>query len=218
MAYIPGYWFVDLPEEEAFALADEVAAQTGKAIHVKRWFGGSKSGKYYFDDQPKSRPGNTVLYIAGNTRAEFDKQPGPQPEFGVAQDQQIEAPTGESSPDRAIVESKRVIRDTKVMQWVKRKYDYHCQVCNLRLELSAGPYAEGAHIKPLGSPHDGPDTPQNMLCLCPNHHVLFDGGTIAVKDDYQLIGADGRLIVKPSHDIDIEFLKYHRNNIHKVRS
>jgi hypothetical protein len=33
---------------------------------------------------------------------------------------------------------------------------------------------EAAHIRPLGAPHNGPDTWDNTLCLCPNHHVPFD--------------------------------------------
>ena len=33
---------------------------------------------------------------------------------------------------------------------------------------------EAAHIRPLGAPHNGPDTLDNTLCLCPNHHVPFD--------------------------------------------
>jgi hypothetical protein len=41
---------------------------------------------------------------------------------------------------------------------------------------------EAAHIRPLGAPHNGPDTLDNTLCLCPNHHVLFDhGGTRSTK-------------------------------------
>ena len=97
-------------------------------------------------------------------------------------------------------------------RYVKELYDYHCQACDLRLVLPAGHYAEGAHIKPLGRPHDGPDVPENVLCLCPNHHVLFDRGAIAISDDFKLIGAEGRLMVKPNHNIEIQFLRYHRDH------
>jgi putative restriction endonuclease len=62
-------------------------------------------------------------------------------------------------------------------------------MCALRLDTPAGPYAEGAHIRPLGAPHRGPDTLDNLLCLCPNHHLLFDIGAITIADDMTLIGA-----------------------------
>jgi hypothetical protein len=33
----------------------------------------------------------------------------------------------------------------------------------------------------------------NLLCLCPNHRLLFDLGAIMVADDMALIGMAGRL-------------------------
>ena len=63
----------------------------------------------------------------------------------------------------------RVVRDTRQAKKVKQIYGYRCQVCNVVLEEKAGPYAESAHIKLLGSPHNGPDTLNNLPCLCPNH-------------------------------------------------
>ena len=104
----------------------------------------------------------------------------------------------------------RIIRDTYYARRVKELYDYHCQVCRTRLESSAGPYAEAAHIRPLGSPHHGPDTLDNLLCLCPNHHVLFDYGGFSVDDDLTLLGIFGQLTVKPEHHINLTHIQYHR--------
>lgn len=64
---------------------------------------------------------------------------------------------------------------------VKKRHDYRRQVCGVRLEAQAGPYAEGAHIQALGSPHNGPDVEENILCLCPNLHVLFDNGGFGIR-------------------------------------
>ena len=36
----------------------------------------------------------------------------------------------------------------------------------------------GSAHKAARRPHNGPDTSDNMLCLCPNHHVLFDHGGV----------------------------------------
>lgn len=104
----------------------------------------------------------------------------------------------------------RIVRDTQQTRAIKAIYDYRCQVCGIRLEGSAGPYAEAAHIRPLGTPHDGPDTLDNMLCLCANHHVLFDYGGFAIADDFILLGIDGQLMTTPGHAINIEHIRYHR--------
>jgi putative restriction endonuclease len=77
-------------------------------------------------------------------------------------------------------------------------------------DTPAGPYAEGAHIKPLGAPHRGPDTLDNLLCLCPNHHLLFDVGAITIADDMTLIGTFGKLRTIPKHAINVEYVRYHR--------
>jgi putative restriction endonuclease len=106
----------------------------------------------------------------------------------------------------------RVIRDTQGTRRIKALYDFRCQICGTRLVGNAGPYAEAAHIKPLGAPHSGPDLLANMLCLCPNHHVLFDYGGIAIADDFSILGEQGVLTVHPEHRIGLEYLRYHRNH------
>ena len=59
----------------------------------------------------------------------------------------------------------RIVRDTKQARQIKELYDYRYQMCGVRLEGLAGPYADAAHIRPLGAPRRGPDTPDNILCL-----------------------------------------------------
>jgi len=106
----------------------------------------------------------------------------------------------------------RIVRDTEQARRIKALYDYECQICGIRLVGLAGPYAEAAHIRSLGAPHDGPDVSENILCLCPNHHVLFDHGGVAVGADLALIGAVGRLTVHPKHQIGAEYLRYRRKH------
>jgi putative restriction endonuclease len=43
---------------------------------------------------------------------------------------------------------------------------------------------EAAHIRALGFPHNGPAVLENLLCLCPNDHVLFDAGAIYIDHSY----------------------------------
>lgn len=104
----------------------------------------------------------------------------------------------------------RIVRDTAVSRRVKALHDFQCQVCGLRLECEGGPYSEAAHIRPLGAPDDGPDVIENVLCLCPNHHVLFDYGAISIADDFSLIGYKGKLRTLSTHQIDPAHLAHQR--------
>lgn len=105
----------------------------------------------------------------------------------------------------------RIVRDSKIANDVKRLYKFKCQVCGVALKTKKGLYAEGAHIKPLGKPHNGDDSLDNLLCLCPNHHVMFDKGAFSITDDFDLLGAEsGKLTVKKNHLIDLDNFAYHR--------
>lgn len=115
--------------------------------------------------------------------------------------------------------SNRIARDTAIAQAVKRMHSHRCQVCGLRLETPGGPYAEAAHVRPLGSPHDGPDVPENILCLCPTHHVLFDTGAFCIRDDLTILanpelnppGLGPQLRQVPGHEIATVHFRYHRD-------
>lgn len=123
----------------------------------------------------------------------------------------------EDSPEygkttRTAVTHQKINRDYQLTVNVKELYDFHCQVCHTRIVTNAGCYAEAAHIKPLGEPHNGPDSLDNILCLCPNHHVMFDYGGFTIGDDFKLVGLEGELYVKAEHRLNREFIKYHREH------
>lgn len=120
-------------------------------------------------------------------------------------------PRGTTETERRSMTTQRVVRQTAVSNAVKRLYDYTCQFCATRITIPTGGYAEAAHIKPLGRPHDGPDIPENVLCLCANCHVLFDRGAVGVAPDGSLINAPGEIRVSSKHQIGFEYLEYHRN-------
>ncbi|WP_446212901.1 HNH endonuclease [Micromonospora sp. IBSANI012] len=86
----------------------------------------------------------------------------------------------------------RLVRSTALALKVKQLYDYRCQLCDTRLETPAGPNAEAAHVRPLDRPHNGPDSFDNILCLCPNHYVLFDAGGIWIGEHLEAQPQDGR--------------------------
>ena len=88
-----------------------------------------------------------------------------------------------ATPDRAPTTVHRIIRDIGIVGELKRLYGYRCQLCGTRLELSSGFYCEAHHLKPLGAPHNGPDTRANVVVVCPNHHVLLDYGALRINID-----------------------------------
>lgn len=134
------------------------------------------------------------------------------PEKASPEHMVAEAKVEYSTPARRKVSVSRIMRDTVKARKVKALYDNKCQICGTRLDCPAGPYSEAAHIRPLGAPHDGPDTEDNILCLCPNHHVLFDNGAISVASDLSLIGDARELTVHRNHHIGQRHLAYHREH------
>lgn len=119
---------------------------------------------------------------------------------------------GNTNPIRKTLSVQRIVRDTKQAKKLKLHYEHTCQVCGMQITTAAGLYAEAAHIRPLGEPHNGPDTPDNIICLCPNHHVMFDLGTFSIADNLTLVGIKGRLVVRDGHKIDACHLRYHRDH------
>ena len=127
---------------------------------------------------------------------------------------EIELPKGKDKTKRVKSIQFRLQRDSVLSKSIKELYDFTCQVCSTRIAVRNVPYAEGAHIKPLGKPHNGADDTNNILCLCPNHHVMLDIGAFAINNDYSLIGISGKLTIHESHVIDQSNLTYHKKHIY----
>src|SRR5262245_48782277 len=55
--------------------------------------------------------------------------------------------------------------------------------CGKRTVIGVNPskhYSEAAHVRPVGQPHNGPDRKDNMIILCPEHHLQFDRGVLRI--------------------------------------
>ncbi len=124
-------------------------------------------------------------------------------------------------PGRVTVTTERKIRDSALVKAMKEEFNNKCQICGKSIALSNGKlYSEGHHLKPLGSHHEGPDTRENIIILCPNHHVEFDYGSIAIDPNTNLIihidhnnKFHGKNLSYTRKDINKEFIKYHHKNI-----
>jgi predicted restriction endonuclease len=115
-----------------------------------------------------------------------------------------------SQPNRVDTKISRILRDTQLSRSIKQKHKFCCQLCGETILLANGErYAEAHHIRPLGSPHDGPDIEGNIICVCPNHHVELDYFARLLEFDQIRTVAD--------HDLDQIFLDYHNQHHERLR-
>jgi predicted HNH restriction endonuclease len=80
-------------------------------------------------------------------------------------------PEGSKKPPRLNVTSEKIMRDQKVVNWALANADGKCECCNKRapfIREKFNPYLEIHHVKQLAD--NGPDTPQNVVAVCPNCH------------------------------------------------
>ena len=117
-----------------------------------------------------------------------------------------EMPSGEVRPSKQRQEIYRILRDTNLARQIKQLHRFKCQICGEFIPLPSGDrYAEAHHIKPLGQPHNGPDIAENIIVLCPNHHVMLDYGVIQMSLT--------EIRDHPKHRIDSEYVDYHNKII-----
>ncbi|MCD6476144.1 MAG: HNH endonuclease [Anaerolineaceae bacterium] len=110
-------------------------------------------------------------------------------------------------PSRVESKNYRIIRDTLMARKIKRIHNFQCQICHeTPIKLKSGFYAEAHHIKPLGEPYNGPDVSANIICVCPNCHVLLDYAAIKIDET--------KLIERKGHKISKEYIEFHNLNIH----
>ena len=102
---------------------------------------------------------------------------------------------------------------------LKELYEYSCQVCGMAIQLVGRLYAETHHIKPRNE-HNGKDFWDNMIVLCPNHHVEFDKGVLCVdprklcflhKLDNSINGK--KVPMRGEHQLKREYLEYAKREL-----
>jgi hypothetical protein len=119
---------------------------------------------------------------------------------------------GSDHPTTRSVESSRFERDSRPVAALKRLYEFHCQLCGLR--ISSGPpgrfYAEVHHLESIGGPDAGSDRPSNAVVVCPNCHVRLQIRGIAVEPETLAVhDARGNIVfaqIALRHELDIDTL------------
>jgi hypothetical protein len=108
--------------------------------------------------------------------------------------------------ERTNTEIYRILRDTPLARKIKLLHKNICQICGDTIQLRDGNlYSEAHHIMPLGTPHNGPDTSDNIIVLCPNHHVQLDYGAITLQKE-SITSVHG-------HNISQKYINYHNTVI-----
>lgn len=106
--------------------------------------------------------------------------------------------------------------DSSAVRKLKQWYQDRCQKCTeiLVLPPPRHRYSEAAHIR--AREDGGPDIVENLLCLCPNCHTLFDAGAWVLTDDLKIRDmVTGKLEKKITlhrwHFIDLQYVRHHRH-------
>ena len=85
------------------------------------------------------------------------------------------------------IKGKRYKRNNVIIVKIKLLRGSKCQLCGTSIIKKNGePYIEAAHIKPKVD--RGPETLDNILILCPNHHKEFDLGDLKIlcQNEYEI--------------------------------
>ena len=154
----------------------------------------NQQGRYYF---------KLSDLLSGVPRVEIASKSSAKSSFvsGSAVPAPVPEDIGEP-PSEVEVITYRKIRDTKLARDIKELYNNECQLCSHTIKLADGRrYAEVHHIVPLGA--GGLDEKENIICVCPNHHVLLDYKAIQLDLD--------TLTLKQGHKIKDEYVQYHNS-------
>lgn len=106
-----------------------------------------------------------------------------------------------TDPELVTINSKSFKRDNRTIAQIKILRDFKCQICSTIIKKKDGTfYIEAAHIQPKY--RKGPETPDNILLLCPNHHKEFDLGDLNIsqhdkdKINFTLNGQEHKVSLK----------------------
>ena len=131
----------------------------------------------------------------------------------------LEQEGSDDTVQRLIVRSAAQKRDRMLAAKLKHHYGNRCMFCGEVLAVGQDRfYSEAAHIKPIGTPHGGPDKTTNMLVLCPNHHIQFDRGILSLHlsgKQLKVVSSVRHdplngIVVSPKHKIDLDFVRWHQ--------
>jgi len=141
---------------------------------------------------------------------------------GFFTNENSEAEAKASTPERVSSVVERLRRSTRNKKSLQMWYDGACQICGVEIFCANGRKSvDYAHVQPLGTPHGGQDTVQNMLSLCPNHHRQLDRGGLTIDPvSLEIIAPFGtappsrdKLLLHAHHKLLVSAFTHHRTTI-----
>lgn len=192
--------------------------EDGRELHVFRkednglaTYIGQYAHKESFRETLPDREGNERSAIRFKLR----------PVEGFETNSSVILPEGNENPKRTKLIREQVQRNESLVQDIKSIYNDTCQLCgDRRLQGDNIGYSYVHHIKPLAKKHSGPDSAENVIVLCPNHHDDFDNGmltidpnTLGITHDYEDSLTGTTVTMKKGHEIASKFFAYHNQTI-----
>ncbi len=114
----------------------------------------------------------------------------------------------EESTIRVIREIEIILRKKNLVDKIKKLYYNTCQLCETQVVIGENKYySEVHHIIPLGKPHNGVDSLENMVCVCPNCHIELDFKAIPLNED---------MLKQTRHTISSKSIEYH-NSLYRIK-
>jgi len=123
---------------------------------------------------------------------------------------------------RRLQEVQAQIRNARHVRELKALYQHTCVFCGKQMIVGVDPdkhYSEAAHIRPVGEPYNGPDQKNNMIILCPEHHLQFDRGVLRLRESggnsvirSKITGDalhDRPINLKHPHTIGVAYVQWH---------
>jgi len=116
------------------------------------------------------------------------------------------SPTFSAPVERITTRVERQVRDTDLVEKLKKLYGHCCQICEVSIRTGHGRgwYCEAHHIRPLGAPHNGTDDSDNIIIVCPNHHATLDYGGCSINLEE---------LALRRHEISTDNVCYHNEEI-----
>jgi len=105
-------------------------------------------------------------------------------EFDSAADSLAAAGGSDEVVARLREAASRLVRSARFRREVSRAYGRKCAACGTQLRLD-----QAAHLFPASQP-GSPDTIDNGICLCANHHLAFDAGLLRIDPDTWALSLD----------------------------
>lgn len=100
------------------------------------------------------------------------------------------------APAEVISRVRRLKRNYALVQALKQKFSYRCQLASCRFTFVTAKghqYCEAAHVLPLHKRSNDLDVKENILILCSNHHKMLDRGAMVMVSPAE-VQLDGKVV------------------------